>query len=251
MASSKTLSTTTLNLKFMQNALRSQQAEIAQLPKAAVKDDGEWEVSQAVRDAWGLKGTSASSSSRDTTDVHEQSYLPFMFQDDEDEAPKRGRRTFGKNGKEVISKPLDETEIADAAPSTEHQETDKKGRPKVHPRPVTLSGNATGGGFLRGFDQLEKAASKPKFQRTARELMFDSTAGTGSDLHASSKPKATSAPAATAKSEAPSTGFMKPAGVDEPSAAGKPKSKRKRDGAATPETARERPKKSKKLKSTT
>lgn len=59
MASSKTLSTTTLNLRFMQNALRSQ-AEKVELPKAPVKDDGEWEVSQAVRDAWGLNKSSAS-----------------------------------------------------------------------------------------------------------------------------------------------------------------------------------------------
>lgn len=37
-------------------------------------------------------------------DVHEDSYLSFMFQKDDDEEPttsSKGRRTFGKNGKEV------------------------------------------------------------------------------------------------------------------------------------------------------
>jgi hypothetical protein len=60
MASGKTLSTGTMNLKFMQNALRAQQIKAADLPKAEVKDDGQWEVPQAVRDAWGLTGDSKS-----------------------------------------------------------------------------------------------------------------------------------------------------------------------------------------------
>lgn len=60
MASGKTLSAGTLNLKFMQNAIRSQQIQAVELPKAQVKDEGEWEVSREVREAWGLTSGSQS-----------------------------------------------------------------------------------------------------------------------------------------------------------------------------------------------
>ena len=57
---SKTISKGTLGLRFMQNAQRAkQQAEVA-LEQAKIKDEAEWEVSQEVKDAWGL-GTSRSS----------------------------------------------------------------------------------------------------------------------------------------------------------------------------------------------
>ncbi|KAJ3510577.1 hypothetical protein NLJ89_g4595 [Agrocybe chaxingu] len=51
---SKTISKGTLNLKFMQNAQRAKQLQEVELDRAEVQDDGKWEVSQAVRDAWGL-----------------------------------------------------------------------------------------------------------------------------------------------------------------------------------------------------
>ena len=57
---SKTISKGTLGLRFMQNAQRAkQQAEVA-LEQAKIKDEAEWEVSQEVKDAWGLS-TSRSS----------------------------------------------------------------------------------------------------------------------------------------------------------------------------------------------
>jgi len=49
----KTLSTSTLSLKFMQNAHRAKNLAAVQLERAEVKDDGEWEVAKEIRDAWG------------------------------------------------------------------------------------------------------------------------------------------------------------------------------------------------------
>ena len=46
----------------MQNAHRAKQLKEVELDRAEVKDDGMWEVSQAVRDAWGLKKDPDSSS---------------------------------------------------------------------------------------------------------------------------------------------------------------------------------------------
>ena len=59
MSGSKTISNGTMGLKFMQNALRQQKMkEVQQFEKAEVKDEGEWEVSKAVREAWGVPGNS-------------------------------------------------------------------------------------------------------------------------------------------------------------------------------------------------
>jgi hypothetical protein len=58
--SSKSLSTGTLSLRFMQNAHRAKQLKEVELDRAEVKDDGMWEVSQAVRDSWGLQRDSDS-----------------------------------------------------------------------------------------------------------------------------------------------------------------------------------------------
>jgi len=52
--STKSLSTSTLSLRFMQNAHRAKQMKEVELDRAEVKDDGKWEVSQVVRDSWGL-----------------------------------------------------------------------------------------------------------------------------------------------------------------------------------------------------
>jgi len=50
----KSLSTSTLSLRFMQNAHRAKQMKEVELDRAEVKDDGKWEVSQVIRDSWGL-----------------------------------------------------------------------------------------------------------------------------------------------------------------------------------------------------
>lgn len=242
MASGKTLSTGTMNLKFMQNALRAQQIQAAELPKAEVKDDGQWEVPQAVRDAWGLTGDSKS---RDT-DVHEESYLPFLSQaDDADFGPSssgsqlKGRRVFGKHGKEIeVAKTSEEATTETAGTPIESPEP-TNGR-KIHPRPVSISGKS--GGFLRGFDQLEKS-SKPK--KSAKDMVFES-GGVGSDLR--SVQKSSGEIAAVAPAPGSEIEFLKPAGVDAPTSTREPKPKRKRETNSTAESNRERPKKNKKLK---
>ena len=45
----------------MQNAHRAKQLKEVELDRAEVKDDGMWEVSKAVRDAWGLQRNTDSS----------------------------------------------------------------------------------------------------------------------------------------------------------------------------------------------
>ena len=51
---SKTLSNGVLSLRFMQNAQRAKQLQEVELQRAEVVDEGKWEISQAVREAWGL-----------------------------------------------------------------------------------------------------------------------------------------------------------------------------------------------------
>ena len=57
----KGISTGTLNLRFMQNALRAKQEAEVELERAKIKDEAEWEVSQEVKDAWGIGSSAASS----------------------------------------------------------------------------------------------------------------------------------------------------------------------------------------------
>ena len=57
---SKTLSTSTLSLRFMQNAHRAKQLKEVELDRAEVKDDEKWEVSQVVRDSWGVSAKAQS-----------------------------------------------------------------------------------------------------------------------------------------------------------------------------------------------
>lgn len=52
--SGKTLSTSTLSLRFMQNAYRAKQLAQVEAEQAQVKDEAEWEVSKEVREAWGI-----------------------------------------------------------------------------------------------------------------------------------------------------------------------------------------------------
>ena len=53
----KTLSNSTLSLRFMQNAHRMKQQATVQAAQAKVKDDAEWEVPKHVREAWGLRSS--------------------------------------------------------------------------------------------------------------------------------------------------------------------------------------------------
>ncbi len=53
--SNKTLSTGTLNLRFMQNALRRQHLQGVELERAEVQNEGKWEVGRDVKEAWGIE----------------------------------------------------------------------------------------------------------------------------------------------------------------------------------------------------
>ncbi|KAG8215193.1 hypothetical protein J3R82DRAFT_8727 [Butyriboletus roseoflavus] len=70
----KTLSTGTLNLRFMQSARRAHHLPRVQPEQAHVKDDAEWEVPPKVREAWG-----PSAYRGEKTVTYETSYLPFLF----------------------------------------------------------------------------------------------------------------------------------------------------------------------------
>ena len=62
MMSGKSISNSTLSLRFMQNAQRAKLQAQVEAEQAKIKDDAEWSVPQEVRDAWGIGSSSGSSS---------------------------------------------------------------------------------------------------------------------------------------------------------------------------------------------
>ncbi|KAH0580018.1 hypothetical protein H2248_002834 [Termitomyces sp. 'cryptogamus'] len=257
----KTISRGTLGLRFMQNALRAKQLQEVEIEKAEVKDDGQWEVDQRVRDAWGPAPSSSSSSQ---TISYETSYLPFIFSSDTSDSSSeadmqkaRGRRVFNKHGIEETAKEEPEpTPVSTTVP-------DQK-RFKVHPRPKSISAGSVD---LFGFP--DRAPSKPKNAKTAKQLIYDET-GVGEDLHPrssrqllNSKPKSKLPPASPPLKPM----FLKPAGVDDPhethvtsaasdiihGARSQKKSKRERPSAEHPDVEEDikRKKKKKKIQKST
>ncbi|KAG6890134.1 hypothetical protein C0995_011427 [Termitomyces sp. Mi166 len=222
----KTISRGTLGLRFMQNALRAKQLKEVEYEKAEVKDDGEWEVDQRVRDAWG----SAPSSSSSQTISYETSYLPFIFSSEAsgslsetDIQKPKGRRMFNKDGVEettqevtvfhqiqsylkyFMKKEPEPTPASTTAP-------DQK-RLKVHSRPKSISAGSVG---LFGFP--DQAPSKSKNTKTAKQLIHDNT-GIGEDLRrrpSKQLPIPKSKPVSTLASPPTKPVFLKPAGVDDP-----------------------------------
>ncbi|KIM34819.1 hypothetical protein M413DRAFT_450040 [Hebeloma cylindrosporum] len=195
----KSLSTSTLSLRFMQNAHRAKQLKEVELDRAEVKDDGKWEVSQVVRDSWGL-----SKESPQSVDVHEESYLPFLFSGKSGEdreidgvfTKATGRRIFNKKGEEVsTTAPESEPPVASSS-SPSNVAPPASGR-KIHPRPISISASGKSG-QLRGFEELKP----PKDAKTAKQMIFES-GGVGVDIRAMAR-KATA-------SSVPNT-FMKPVG---------------------------------------
>ncbi|KAJ8463506.1 hypothetical protein ONZ45_g17559 [Pleurotus djamor] len=121
---SLSLSKGTLSLKFMQkpNIASSSSSNSkdktgtgtgkVELDRAEVKDDGRWEVSKEVREAWGIPSRSHSSSggngngsSMEQQVTFESSYLPFIFRSPSPGASSstqtKGRRKFNARGVEV------------------------------------------------------------------------------------------------------------------------------------------------------
>ncbi|KAF8970701.1 hypothetical protein BDZ97DRAFT_1790556 [Flammula alnicola] len=207
---SKSLSTSTLSLRFMQNAHRAKQLKEVELDRAEVQDDGKWEVSQVVRDSWGVEKDIKSESS----DVHEESYLPFLFSGKDDmgsdvnglDIPVRratGRRVFNKKGDEVSLVPSAPDATAASTPRLPTPTPPSAGR-KIHPRPISISASGTSG-QLRGFEQLKKSKDS-KNPKTAREAIFEN-GGVGVDLRSQNRKNVI---------HPPTTTFLKPVGVVDP-----------------------------------
>ncbi|KAH9476855.1 hypothetical protein JR316_0010771 [Psilocybe cubensis] len=199
----KSLSTSTLSLKFMQNAQRAKNLKEVELDRAEVKDDGKWEISQHIRDSWGITNERLSESS----DVHEASYLPFLFSGDTSTntnsnvtastSKPTGRRTFNKKGEDISLEPSTSDSATANVSTPSVDPPPSKGR-KVHPRPVSITASGASG-HLRGFEEFNDSKDS---RLTARQAMFES-GGVGTDLRGQVQkpPKAT---------------FMKPAGIDDP-----------------------------------
>ncbi|THV07961.1 hypothetical protein K435DRAFT_709169 [Dendrothele bispora CBS 962.96] len=208
---SKTLSTGTLSLRFMQNAQRAKQLKEVELEKAHVEDDGQWEIAQEIRDSWGPV------SQPDNSISHETSYIPFLFPSFSDptsepvtstpDSKPKGRRAFEK-GREVISQTVDAKPDASTSESTSTQVNatqTKKGK-KVAKSSILSSDS---GDRIAHSVKSERPISKSN--KIARLAIFD-TSGVGTDLRPSSA--VTSIPSDAASR----TSFIKPAGIDDPRA---------------------------------
>ncbi|KAI0742890.1 hypothetical protein C8Q80DRAFT_1058252, partial [Daedaleopsis nitida] len=202
----KSLSNGTLSLRFMQNAHRAKQQAQVEAEQAKIKDDAEWSVSMEVRDAWGIGSSIASAR---TEIEHETSYLPFIFQSDLGEGPSgsqsssgarpRGRRTFNARGKEVIED-LKSEEPEDVQIREKGQGEDHKPRTKFEKRPTSISG-------FKGSLSTRRDEKKPRM-KTAQMLIRE-------DIPV--RAPLPSPPQSFETASIPSaTGFIKPAGVDDP-----------------------------------
>ncbi|TFK92150.1 hypothetical protein K466DRAFT_595475 [Polyporus arcularius HHB13444] len=207
--SGKTLSNGTMSLRFMQNAQRAKLQAQVEAEQAKVKDDAEWSVSQEVRDAWGMK---QSSSLRDEVQ-HETSYVPFIFQADGGEASSsatpssstptfRGRRTFNARGQEVVqevSKAEQDGSVSqNGEPGADSRTRGEKPRSRFEKLPTSISGFRTPISTQRD--------TKSSRTKTAQMLIREDV---------SVRPPAFLQPSDSAPIP-PATGFIKPAGIDEP-----------------------------------
>ncbi|KAG2032000.1 hypothetical protein BDR03DRAFT_1015634 [Suillus americanus] len=217
----KTLSTGTLNLRFMQNARRAQQLSgvDVELEKAHVKDEAEWEVAPEIRKAWGLADGVRGSNSDSNDDLYERSYMPFLFPSvSETTGPveengtassstsrsavkPHGRRKFNKNGEESSKPP----EVRPAAVTLADVQPDETRKIKI--KSISSSTNS-----------ITSAKPSKKLKDPASRVIYDNT-NVGVDLRSgslsSNRTSSASAPKSTSGSG--SNAFMKPAGVDDPS----------------------------------
>ncbi|KAJ7581382.1 hypothetical protein C8J56DRAFT_895817 [Mycena floridula] len=221
---SKTISTGTLGLRFMQNAQKRAQVKEEQILTAKVKDEAEWEVSAAIRESW------KTSDSQSVT--YEPSYLPFLFPSISMEAEPtklKGRRVF-KKGREVY-----ETNATVSESSTEPRPELTTPERKPGGRPVRVAAN-------RPMIKATSSTNPPDNAQTAKQAIFDNS-GVGTDL-----PVTRSVPGPSIQ-PAPLV-FLKPSGVDDPaeeiiqSARKVAKSKRDRGPEAGETPARKKKRKS-------
>ncbi|KIK97321.1 hypothetical protein PAXRUDRAFT_233730 [Paxillus rubicundulus Ve08.2h10] len=208
----KTLSSGTLNLKFMQNARRTQQLSRVEPEQAYVKDDAEWQVPAETREAWGL---SAYHGEKAGSITYETSYLPFLFPSLHDThvaaeasylSPQnairpRGRRAFNKRGEEITQQVSSST--TDAAPPENTASLDPDAG--EHTKNIRLHSISAVGKSAAAARQVKKSSKDPS--KDAKAIIFDTT-GVGIDLRQSSKPGIVAAPSSSA--------FIRPAGVEAP-----------------------------------
>ncbi|KIP06873.1 hypothetical protein PHLGIDRAFT_127989 [Phlebiopsis gigantea 11061_1 CR5-6] len=201
---SKALSNGTMSLKFMQNAQRAKQQAQVELEQAKIRDEAEWEVSQETKDAWGIGVSSFASTS---SVVHESSYMPFLFTSaasgaaDDAQAKPKGRRSFNTKGKEV--------EITTAQVDAEIPLPDdaQDGKPSSQ-RLTSISGFKVPSSAKSG----TKTAKAASVQQLIRD---DIGKRPPSSLRTDNGP---SVPSPQRSVNAAPAGFLKPSGIDAPSA---------------------------------
>ncbi|KAL4077490.1 hypothetical protein J3A83DRAFT_4056140, partial [Scleroderma citrinum] len=142
----KALSSSTLSLRFMQNAEQKHTTQQAQ-----IRDDSEWELPQ--------KATSVS----EDTVTYEHSYLPFLFHQT------RGRRTFDKHGKEV-------TQVSASAEQPGPTITDPSitAGAKKQPRPKSISSF--------GLSTIDPKKEKDRDPSKSAKHAIRDISGVGTDL---------------------------------------------------------------------
>ncbi|EKM52388.1 uncharacterized protein PHACADRAFT_211640 [Phanerochaete carnosa HHB-10118-sp] len=200
---SKTLSNGLMNLRFMQNTQRAKEHAQDALEQAKIKDEADWEVSQEIKDAWGI-GTPLNASTSSV--IHEPSYLPFLFtystagtSEGETRAKPKGRRSFNVKGKEaemekVETDPIPENNVPESQPSK---------------RLTSISG------FRAPLPtKLSFTSSKSVKSQSVQELIRqDVTKRAPAPLTADTPVPSSAAPGT---SKAALAGFLKPTGVDAP-----------------------------------
>ncbi|KAA1474094.1 hypothetical protein DENSPDRAFT_852054 [Dentipellis sp. KUC8613] len=206
------ISSTTLNLRFMQNAQRAAATPSTSNPaaaeKAQAKDESQWEVSAELKEAWGI-GSQAKDSSKPAI-THESSYLPFLWSasDTTDGSsataaganlPIKGRRTWDKRGREIVPE--------DNAPEAPPADVPRSDAPRKL-KSISGSGYGSVSSARASKDadrDRDKSKTPKKAQKPVRELIREDASRPGGDLRAQLR-----APAPAA-----AKGFLKPAGVDE------------------------------------
>ncbi|EIM80156.1 uncharacterized protein STEHIDRAFT_126149 [Stereum hirsutum FP-91666 SS1] len=237
----KGISKGTLNLRFMQNAQRNEDLTIAlsgtSLPTdmstgptatgslLSFQDDSKWEVSAAVREAWGT----GSKSGGGVSPTHEASYLPFIFSSsgESSSAPStsgstgvklRGRRTWNKKGEEVIETDPIPTEPTPSTTATSFSNSKRltsiSGSTSYHPeahaaRPKEKPSKGKQKDRSRDKDaDLNRASAK-----SAMDLIREN-GNVGADMRTARAPQQTQTQSQTV-SVPGANGFMKPAGLDD------------------------------------
>lgn len=246
----------------MQNA-RNRQSKEVQLEKAHIEDDGQWEVTEEVRESWSVAKPSQNVS-------FETSYLPFIFPSSppdqtsntadadiaqslshNDSTQFKGRRIFRKGIEvhEQNTRPVtedsttphiendDQEIVGDSENKTSQSTKGKKAVPRLTALSKTKSGETAG--------ELKPGKAIAKSLPTAKLAIFDSS-GVGTDLSSSRLLSSTKADKTATFVPA---NFVKPAGVDDPQQLSSLKTNSACERKRAPDAEQDGPKRKKKKKS--